>query len=920
MRSIGMWLLRVATFCFAFPLLAQGKPPASTAGGKPADAVTTTAPPTSPHPLPSEPELKILRADPKNPIPGSPVTLTLSRPLKMASKLVFGGDESVFQPPQSTLETNVPTRVYPGKTTLVLVEGSNPPVYYEIVIREPKLLGIPRAWLPGAAVSLIEVAVLLGVIFSYRWIRGRAKQLKSRIDDINRLGDARPGMDIESALPAPKVGEELVRLCASGNCILFAGPGLGAQAHLPTHHAALLQIVGRIEISNNLRQQLWNALDDEEYGFVSEAIESQIDHKELIAQLKRCYALEGDISDAHAFLSEIPFAGVLTSSWDHLIDKVFAKKATTIVRGEADAEQALALHQDSFFIGRLRGALDTPGTVVFSSADYQRTVYGRPSFARFVASQVLVHPLFFVGMSLSGISEFFSAFRFAPRSIPTSYALVPYVPLWEVQQQRFLTNYGVNLIFYDPANRHEQMVEFLRELEARVEAFLPEGTAQPGKLRRICLKNIGAFEHLEINELQDGWNVLLGNNGAGKSTILRAIALGLCGDDPEAAIAGGHLLRHSARFGTIELQVGEIVYKTELRRVGNRVLISAQFALPQKGGPLILGFPALRGVSQRDPSGPSAIQATEPRVGDLLPLIRGSIDTRLDSLKQWLVNLAVNSVPGGDITNREAAANKRRMLSFYEILRKFTPGQQVEPGEIDRHTWQVYVKTEDGDVPIDHVSQGMSSIFGWVGTLIQRMYEVNSGDGNATQQPALVLVDEIDAHLHPEWQQVLASIVKEHFPNVQMLATTHSPLLAAGMKQEELLIASREPAEPSRIEVFHSPIDPEGMRADQMLTSPIFGLVSTRGRRTVEEMKQFSELAAMAQRTPAQEAEIEALRKKLGYIFRAGETRASRLRQVTEHERLEAEILSSAEVIANAGEEVQAEARKRLDALWEEAE
>jgi hypothetical protein len=862
-----------------------------------------------------EPLLTIVSVTPAKALPGGSVRLELNRTLKETRDrtLLFGAAKAEFRVSDRSVETIVPRNAEIGQMMVVLFEGPNA-ARYPIEILERKVLGIPQTWLSRGLPIVIGVLLLLAVSIGYIWSRERAARLTDRLDAITRFDERKLPADAESDWAPPAVPEALVHLCASGKCILFAGPGLGAQSRLPTQHEALLQIVSRADLPNKIRQQLSEALENDELAFVSEVIESQIDRKDLIAQLTQLYAIDRvDLSEAHVFLREIQFAGVLTSAWDRLIDATFAKKSPVAIRGEADAEQAF--QQDAFFVARLRGALDAPSTIVFSSAEYQRTFYARPAFARVVASQVMVHPLFFVGMSLTGIDEFFSAFRFPPRSIQWSYAIVPYAPLWESQQQRFRANYGVELIGYDPTNRHEQMVEFLGELEERVRA-LPEAEAQPGKLRRIRLENIGAFESLEISDLKEHWNVLLGNNGAGKSTILRAIALGLCGDDPEAAIGGSYLLRHSAREGSIELQVGDAVYRTELRRVGSRVLTTAQYTLPQKGGLLTLGFPALRGISQRDPSGPSAIWSTEPRIGDLLPLIRGTIDTRIDSLKQWLVNLEVNSTPGVDVSRREAAANRARTLAFYAILQKFTPGQQVQPGRIDRSTWQVYVKTEDGDVPIDHVSQGMSSIFGWVGTLIQRMYEVQSGAGAPTQQPALVLVDEIDAHLHPEWQLQLTSIVNEHFPNVQIIATTHSPLLVAGMKQDELLIAHRDPAEPSRIEVFRSMVDPEGMRADQILTSPIFGLVSTRGPQTNAEMRRLSVLAGMARRTPEQDRELGSLEAKLAYIFRAGETRQARLHQWDEYEKVNAEIRDYAEQITNADESVKAEARKRFSQLF----
>jgi len=874
------------------------------------------------------PPLTIVKVAPERALPGMLVSIQLSRPLNTQAdiKLLFGTTPVPVTPDNGRpiLVALVPD-AHSGKTLITLVEGKHS-AYTPFEIIEPRLFGIPRAWLTNGILALTGLGLLLTLVLRYVWNRNQLEQVLNQYDAIRRFdGQAKSEPDhgtkvdgLSEATP-PAVPEPLARLCASGNCILFAGPGLGAQSFLPTRYEALVHLVEKAALDDTLQKQLGDALRGDQLRFVAEALSSQVERETLIAELTALYLHNNaDLSEAHTLLQRIPFAGILTTGWDELIDKAFDKRRPAVVNGEADAEQAY--QQDAFFIARLNGNLRAPQSLVFGE-EYYRTLYERPTYARFVASQVLSHPLLFVGMSLAGIEDFFSVFRFPLRATPESYAIVPLTRLWATQQQRFRANYGVELIGYEVTPHHEQLVKFLTEVVKRYRAHSSqpdEPQLSTAKLHRVRLENIGPFRRLEFGALQDGWNVLLGNNGAGKSTILRAIALGLCGDDPEAAMAGAYLLRRGARAGNIELQVGDVTYRTELRRIGNRVLTTpAQFALPQKGHSLVLGFPPLRGISSRDPSGPSAIHSSEPRVADLLPLIRGSIDTRLDSLKQWLVNLEVNSIAGNEVSSADAARNRGIVLSFYDILHKFTPGHQVEAGRVDRTTWQVYVTTADGDVPIDNVSQGMSSIFGWVGTLIQRMYEIYVDSAVPTQEPALVLVDEIDAHLHPEWQQVLTSIVKEHFPNVQIIATTHSPLLVAGMKQEELMIARRDEADPSHIDVFRSPISPEGLRADQILTSPIFGLLSTRGPNTNAEMRRLSTLVGMSNRTAEEEAEFRELQTKLMRILTPGESVEDRRYDLADQQAIEARIERSMGEIADASDEVKIEAKKRLDHLME---
>ena len=240
---------------------------------------------------------------------------------------------------------------------------------------------------------------------------------------------------------------------------------------------------------------------------------------------------------------------------------------------------------------------------------------------------------------------------------------------------------------------------------------------------------------------------------------------------------------------------------------------SADLTPLQRGRWAVVGFPPVRGVTSRRSAPPGPIEdAGEPHVLDLIPLLAGGIDSRVDDLKKWLINM--HASPRGSAL----------IGSFFRILSDLAPVDQISLGRIDPDNWTVYVKTSDGEVPIEGLSQGMASTIGWVGTLLQRMYEIYPESPNPEHERALVIVDEIDAHLHPAWQRALVGLVTKHFKAVQMIATTHSPLVVAGLRAEDILIAHRDPLEPSLLKVVRASeeADISGMRADQILTSPLF--------------------------------------------------------------------------------------------------
>jgi hypothetical protein len=155
----------------------------------------------------------------------------------------------------------------------------------------------------------------------------------------------------------------------------------------------------------------------------------------------------------------------------------------------------------------------------------------------------------------------------------------------------------------------------------------------------------------------------------------------------------------------------------------------------------------------------------------------------------------------------------------------------------------------------------------WIGIVVQRLYEVTPirpDVDDAMQGYALILMDEIDAHMHPSWQQQLLVRLKKLLPNVQVIATTHSPLVVAGLEVEEVTRFMRDQAGM----VVQVPLDKdmtEG-RADQILTGDLFGLDSTlaltpttavqmdeykvllgKSARTADEEKRFTELDRLLQ-------------------------------------------------------------------------
>src|SRR6185436_6888454 len=179
--------------------------------------------------------------------------------------------------------------------------------------------------------------------------------------------------------------------------------------------------------------------------------------------------------------------------------------------------------------------------------------------------------------------------------------------------------------------------------------------------------------------------------------------------------------------------------------------------------------------------------------------------------------------------------------------------------------------------------------------------------GDPRQRYALVLLDEIDAHMHPSWQQTLVERLSEAFPGVQFVASTHSPLIAGSLAPGSIFRFRREAG---RVVAEQPPASFKGWRVDQILTSPLFDLQTGRESETERLLLRYSELAARDHLEPGEQEEMRAAAEAL------------KVRMPTHAERREAqaayEVLESAmsdrlqEMSLEEREKILAEAKVQL--------
>lgn len=353
-------------------------------------------------------------------------------------------------------------------------------------------------------------------------------------------------------------------------------------------------------------------------------------------------------------------------------------------------------------------------------------------------------------------------------------------------------------------------------------------------LARIALRNVRSIEKLELDFSSSDntprrWTLLLGENGCGKSSVLRAIALLLAGSDALADLydsaddwvrngakscrIDGTLLTSNgdARDIALEIHRGDSLRDLYSRNAESLHALDAAIAHTDRNY-FVLGY----GVSRR-PNATSRSKkpaffpeeyARSPRAQGLGTMF--TPDFPLVSVEQWAM----------DLEYREGAKSLGAVRS---ALNRLLPGMTFD--SIDRQTRQMMFKTEDGTIPLRQLSDGYQIMAAWCGDLLYRITQTFPDRKDPLATRGVLLIDELDLHLHPVWRRKLVDFLSLTLPNFQFIATTHSALTAQQSGEGELFVIRRAgPKDRPSLLPFVG--EPRKMMLHQLLMSPMFGLES----------------------------------------------------------------------------------------------
>lgn len=354
------------------------------------------------------------------------------------------------------------------------------------------------------------------------------------------------------------------------------------------------------------------------------------------------------------------------------------------------------------------------------------------------------------------------------------------------------------------------------------------------------------FAHAQATDSQASGVMLLGENAAGKSTVLQALALALMDERLRkgSRVEGSDFLprQRDSWDVLIDRPYVEVLLSSGDTR---RVEIDSLGRIEAYAGSvpsMVLAYGARRFFRSHERIHKNAVN-------------RSLFDpfAKLEDPSPWLVEASQQHF-------NAVARAMREVFSLHEDDDIFRgPGGHV------------MVRAHGRVTPVERMSDGYRSLFAMAVDIMRRMVEAW---GNLEYARGIVLIDEIDVHLHPRWKIEVMSALRRAMPKVQFIVTAHDALCLRGMRNGEVHVLYRD--QDDRIRPREDLPNIELLRSDQLLTSDFFGLASTARPQTEAALNRYAYLLGLPELKPEEAQERLRLASSLQALPR-GDTPAEQL-------------------------------------------
>ncbi len=327
-----------------------------------------------------------------------------------------------------------------------------------------------------------------------------------------------------------------------------------------------------------------------------------------------------------------------------------------------------------------------------------------------------------------------------------------------------------------PVNNANEIAEF-KQIDKEFERI---------RIKNISIKNIKGFSDISIDfNTENQTNLILGINGRGKTTILQLIAVAL--QQLENKILSkkwNQIVKKGASDGTfsiqfenhngLELKINVTQNDDIIFEQGNEVYQKI------KNDVLILAYGSYRRTTERYDNENDSFQCVSSLFGD-----------------NYLKNIKTPGVAG---------YLKNNFNYIKDLINKIFQSAETENQVLldsfdDYHFYFTTPTNKQNIISFDALAEGYKAVFVWLIDMIIRIVERGYTIFSTEKINGIVMIDEIDLHLHPTWQRTLMPTLNIIFPNIQFIITSHSPFVIQSLSIADviMLVLSKNEIKTKRI-------------------------------------------------------------------------------------------------------------------------